>query len=47
MISIAFVIYFLELKLNGCMQVGDESYDSYCAEKEGILSSLKRRAKVG
>uniref|UniRef100_A0A2N9G9I1 alanine transaminase n=1 Tax=Fagus sylvatica TaxID=28930 RepID=A0A2N9G9I1_FAGSY len=26
--------------------VGDESYDSYCAEKEGILSSLKRRAKA-
>ncbi|GMY34891.1 alanine aminotransferase 2-like [Fagus crenata] len=27
-------------------KVGDESYDSYCAEKEGILSSLKRRAKA-
>lgn len=29
------------------MQVGDESYESYCGEKEGILSSLARRAKVG
>jgi alanine transaminase len=29
------------------MQVGDESYESYSAEKDGILSSLKRRAKVG
>lgn len=29
------------------MQVGDESYESYCAEKEGILTSLARRAKVG
>lgn len=29
-----------------CMQVGDESYDSYFAEKDKILSSLARRAKV-
>lgn len=29
------------------MQVGDESYESYCAERDGILSSLARRAKVG
>lgn len=28
------------------MQVGDESYESYTAEKDGILSSLARRAKV-
>mgnify|MGYP003703585029 CR=1 FL=1 len=28
-------------------QVGDESYESYYAEKDGILSSLARRAKVG
>ncbi|GMQ01718.1 hypothetical protein CsSME_00048261 [Camellia sinensis var. sinensis] len=28
-------------------QVGDESYDSYYAEKDGILSSLARHAKVG
>lgn len=28
------------------MQVGDESFESYCAEKDGILSSLARRAKV-
>jgi alanine transaminase len=27
-------------------KVGDESYESYCAEKEGILSSLARRAKA-
>ncbi|KAI4355359.1 hypothetical protein L6164_004140 [Bauhinia variegata] len=27
-------------------KVGDESYESYCAEKEGILSSLSRRAKT-
>nr|XP_023889747.1 alanine aminotransferase 2-like [Quercus suber] len=27
-------------------KVGDESYDSYCGEKEGILSSLARRAKT-
>jgi alanine transaminase len=27
-------------------EVGDESYESYCAEKEGILSSLARRAKA-
>ncbi|XP_074294781.1 alanine aminotransferase 2-like [Silene latifolia] len=27
-------------------KVGDESYESYCAEKEGILSSLARRAKT-
>lgn len=33
-------------KLYCCMQVGDESYESYSAEKEGILSSLARRAKV-
>lgn len=29
------------------MQVGDESYESYVAERDGILSSLARRAKVG
>lgn len=29
------------------MQVGEESYESYSAEKDGILSSLARRAKVG
>ena len=29
-----------------CVQVGDESYESYSAEKDGILSSLARRAKV-
>lgn len=29
-----------------CLQVGDESYESYCAERDGILSSLARRAKV-
>ena len=28
------------------MQVGDESFESYSAEKDGILSSLERRAKV-
>ncbi|GMQ01716.1 hypothetical protein CsSME_00048261 [Camellia sinensis var. sinensis] len=28
-------------------EVGDESYDSYYAEKDGILSSLARHAKVG
>lgn len=28
------------------MQVGDESFESYSAEKDGILSSLARRAKV-
>lgn len=28
------------------MQVGDESYESYMAEKGGILSSLASRAKV-
>jgi len=28
------------------IQVGDESYEVYSAEKEGILSSLARRAKV-
>ncbi|KAM4099591.1 hypothetical protein ACB094_05G003100 [Castanea mollissima] len=27
-------------------KVGDESYESYCGEKEGILSSLARRAKT-
>ncbi|KAF3792242.1 putative alanine aminotransferase [Nymphaea thermarum] len=27
-------------------QVGDESFDSYSAEKDGILSSLARRAKM-
>ncbi|KAH8521220.1 hypothetical protein H0E87_002324 [Populus deltoides] len=27
-------------------KVGDESYESYSAEKDGILSSLKRRAKT-
>lgn len=37
----------LEMKLNGCMQVGDESYELFSAEKEGILASLARRAKVG
>jgi alanine transaminase len=47
MISTAFQVYLLEMKQNGCMQVGDESYESYCGEKEGILSSLARRAKVG
>lgn len=31
---------------NGCLQVGDESYDSFMAEKENILASLARRAKV-
>ena len=29
-----------------CTQVGDESFDSYRAERDGILSSLARRAKV-
>lgn len=33
-------------KLYGCLQVGDESYESYSAEREGILSSLAIRAKV-
>jgi hypothetical protein len=28
------------------LQVGDESYASYKAEKDGILESLARRAKV-
>lgn len=28
------------------LQVGDESYKSFIAEKNGILSSLARRAKV-
>jgi hypothetical protein len=28
------------------LQVGDESYESYMAEKDGILQSLARRAKV-
>lgn len=28
------------------MQVGDESYESYTAERDEILSSLARRAKV-
>ncbi|XP_022152657.1 alanine aminotransferase 2-like [Momordica charantia] len=27
-------------------KVGDESFESYCAEKDGILSSLARRAKA-
>ncbi|KAF5744967.1 hypothetical protein HS088_TW07G00548 [Tripterygium wilfordii] len=27
-------------------KVGDESYESYCAERDGILSSLARRAKA-
>ncbi|GAV86546.1 Aminotran_1_2 domain-containing protein [Cephalotus follicularis] len=27
-------------------KVGDESYESYCAERDGILSSLARRAKI-
>jgi alanine transaminase len=27
-------------------KVGDESYDSYISERDGILSSLKRRAKT-
>ncbi|KAI4329026.1 hypothetical protein L6164_021333 [Bauhinia variegata] len=27
-------------------KVGDDSYDSYCAERDGILSSLARRAKT-
>ncbi|KAJ8448300.1 hypothetical protein Cgig2_025224 [Carnegiea gigantea] len=27
-------------------KVGDESYDAYCAERDGILSSLARRAKT-
>ncbi|GLT46190.1 hypothetical protein SLA2020_199640 [Shorea laevis] len=27
-------------------KVGDESYESYCAERDGILSSLARRAKM-
>ncbi|KAK2652691.1 hypothetical protein Ddye_012547 [Dipteronia dyeriana] len=27
-------------------KVGDESYDCYCAERDGILSSLARRAKT-
>lgn len=27
-------------------KVGDESYESYCAERDGILSSLARRAKT-
>ncbi|XP_059458121.1 alanine aminotransferase 2 isoform X2 [Corylus avellana] len=27
-------------------KVGDESYESYCAEKDGILTSLARRAKA-
>ncbi|KAK4789745.1 hypothetical protein SAY86_017049 [Trapa natans] len=29
-----------------CVQIGDESYQSYCAERDGILSSLARRAKI-
>lgn len=29
-----------------CVQVGDESYMSYTAERDAILSSLARRAKV-
>lgn len=44
-----FLIKFYEqhgIMLCGCLQVGDESYDSYIAEKDGILSSLARRAKV-
>lgn len=28
------------------MQDGDESFESYTAEKDGILSSLAKRAKV-
>ena len=34
------------IKLSGCFQVGDESYESYSMEKDGILLSLARRAKV-
>lgn len=28
------------------LQVGDESFESFSAEKDGILKSLARRAKV-
>ena len=28
------------------LQEGDESYESFIAEKDGILQSLARRAKV-
>lgn len=45
-ISTVIHIHLLEMTLKGCMQVGDKSYKSYCAEKEGILASLARRAKV-
>lgn len=38
--------WFLFINLIGPPQVGEESYESYIAEKEGILSSLARRAKV-
>ncbi|KAH1204509.1 Alanine aminotransferase 2, mitochondrial [Glycine max] len=34
------------LVFNGCLQVGDESYESFNAEKENILESLARRAKT-
>lgn len=29
------------------MQPGDESYEQFAEERDGILSSLARRAKVG
>lgn len=34
------------MNLYDFLQVGDESYESYIAEKDGILLSLARRAKV-
>lgn len=40
------MLLLLHIKKVLYMQVGDESFDSYSAEKDGILSSLARRAKV-
>lgn len=40
------ILLLLHIKQILYMQVGDESFESYSAEKDGILSSLARRAKV-
>ena len=40
------VLHSTFCEFNGCLQDGDESYESYRAERDGILSSLARRAKV-
>lgn len=39
------ILWFLYL-IGIMLQVGDESFESFSAEKDGILKSLARRAKV-